>query len=166
MIVFDASTLILLAKSDLLESFLKHSGNEAAMPKEVERESCAVKSSPDALMIERAISENKIKVKSVKNKGLRDKLRSDFGLGRGEAEAIALALSESAELVAIDDRNGINACKLLRIGFTTALGILVRMREKGLIGKDEALLRLRALERYGRYKAEIVADARRKLEGS
>jgi predicted nucleic acid-binding protein len=42
-------------------------------------------------------------------------------LGKGEAEAIALALKEKAELLGIDDKNGINACKLLGIRFTTAV---------------------------------------------
>ncbi len=42
-------------------------------------------------------------------------------------EAIVLALSKQG-LLGIDDRKGINACKLLRIPFTTAMAILVRMR--------------------------------------
>lgn len=43
-------------------------------------------------------------------------------LGKGEAEAI-------------DDKNGINACKLLGIAFTTAIGTLVRSREKSVAGR-------------------------------
>ena len=83
----------------------------------------------------------------------------------GEAEAIALAIARRARLVAIDDKSGINACKLLRVAFTTALAILVRMYEKGLIDRETATAKLGALERYGRYKADIVADARSRLEG-
>ncbi len=52
----------------------------------------------------------------------------------------------------IDDKNGINSCKLLGLGFTTALAILVRSREKGLIGRNDALAKLAALARNGRYK--------------
>ena len=52
-------------------------------------------------------------------------------MGQGEAEAIALAQKERARIVGIDDKNGINACKLLGIAFTTAVGILLRRREKG-----------------------------------
>ena len=91
-------------------------------------------------------------------------MQGDFGLGRGEAEAIVLALSEKADVLGIDDKNGINACKLLGIAFTTAIGILVRSREKGLLTGSEALSKLATLAKHGRYKESILEDARRKLE--
>jgi len=166
MIVLDASTLILLTKADLLEKFLDHVGQQVAVPAKVERESCRVKKSIDALMIQKAIRENRISVRTVKDRALCSKLQSDFGLGGGEAEAMALALSERATLVGIDDRNGIHACKLLKLGFTTAIGILVRMQEKGLLQKEEAVSKLGTLEQYGRYSPDIVADAHSKLEGT
>jgi predicted HTH domain antitoxin len=50
MVVFDASTLILIAKAELLEIVLASIGLEVAIPKEVEWECCAVKRSLDALM--------------------------------------------------------------------------------------------------------------------
>ena len=49
----------------------------------------------------------------VKDKRLVAKLQDDFSLGKGEAEAIALGITEKAQLVATDDKNGINASKLL-----------------------------------------------------
>ncbi len=85
-------------------------------------------------------------------------------LGKGEAEAIVLALTRKAQLLGIDDKNGINACKLLGIAFTTAMGILVRSREKGLIGRSDALAKLEALANYGRYKKSIIENARLELE--
>ena len=91
-------------------------------------------------------------------------MQGDFGLGRGEAEAIVLALAEKARVLGIDDKNGINACKLVGVGFTTASGILVRMCEKGLLTKSEALVKLEGLAKHGRYKRSILEDARRKLE--
>jgi predicted nucleic acid-binding protein len=101
---------------------------------------------------------------AVHNKKLVAKLQADFDLGKGEAEAIALGLKEKARLLAIDDKNGINACKLLGIAFTTALGILLRSREKGLIDEESALSKLAALARSGRYKGSILEDARLRLE--
>jgi hypothetical protein len=53
---------------------------------------------------------------------------------------------------------------LLGIPFTTAVGILVRSREKGLLNHRDALAKLTALAGYGRYKHAIVEDARRKME--
>jgi predicted nucleic acid-binding protein len=91
-------------------------------------------------------------------------LQDDFGLGKGEAEAIALCLQEKAQLVATDDKNGINACKLLGIAFTTAPAILIRCREKNLISRSEAFAKLSFLGLYGRYQNSIIEDARQRLE--
>ncbi|MBI4456493.1 MAG: hypothetical protein HY644_11415 [Acidobacteria bacterium] len=165
MIILDASTLILLAKTELLDSFLESVGQKVLIPDEVKRECCEAKKSLDALLIGKAVREKRITVKRLKKGRLYQKIRGDFMLGKGEAEAIVLALSGKAMFVGIDDRNGINACKLLRLPFTTAINILVRMRERGLIEKEVALAKLRALERYGRYGDSIIADARTRLEG-
>jgi predicted nucleic acid-binding protein len=164
MIVFDASTLILTAKSELLDLFLAHVSARVAIPAEVEKECCGFKKTLDAVIIQRALDESRIKTAVVKNHRLVSKLQADFSLGRGEAEAIALALSEKAQLLAIDDKNGINACKLLGVTFTTAVGILIRSREKGLLEKPEELEKLALLAKHGRYKSQIIEDARRKLE--
>ena len=96
----------------------------------------------------------------VKNRGLVAKLQADVSLGRGEAQAIALALNEKAQGLGIDDKNGINACKLLGVAFTTAGGILIRSREKGLLEESEALEKLSSLAKHGRYKDSIIEDAR------
>ena len=166
MIVLDASTLILMAKAEVLEPFRAGSGLAVAIPVEVEKECCGAKRGLDALMIQKAIEESKIRVAAVKNRKLVARLQADFSLGTGEAEAIALALSEKAQLLGIDDKNGINACKLLGLAFTTAIGILVRSREKGILEGPDALARLAVLEKHGRYKDSIIEDARRKLEAN
>lgn len=164
MIVFDASTLILIAKIELLAPFLSGIDLKVAIPAEVERECCSVKATLDALMIQQALAESRIQVIAVKSHKLVAKLQTDFNLGKGEAEAIALAMKEKAALLGIDDKNGINASKLLGIPFTTAAGILVRCQEKGLLNRSDAMAKLEALARYGRYKTSILEDTRRKLE--
>ena len=165
MIVFDSSTLILIAKVELLNPFLANVESPVAIPTEVERECCRAKKTFDALMIQKALEESWIRSVAVKNRTLIARLQVDFSLGRGEAEALALALKEKAELLGIDDKNGIHAAKLLGIPFTTAMGILVRSRERGLITPSAALAKLAGLGNYGRYKASIVEDARRRMEG-
>lgn len=164
MMIFDASTLILIAKIELLSPFLAGVESQVAIPTEVERECCGIKKTLDALMIQKALEESRIQVVAVKNPKLIAKLQADFSLGKGEAEAIALAIKEKAELLGIDDKNGINAAKLLGIPFTTAVGILVRSREKGLLDHSDALAKLTALAEYGRYKHSIVEDARSRME--
>jgi predicted nucleic acid-binding protein len=164
MVVLDASTLILLAKAELLELFLVGGRLDATIPSEVEHECYGRKKTVDALVIQKAVRDARIKVVSVGDRKLVAKLRADFSSGKGEAEAIALALSEKARLMGIDDKNGMSACKLLGIPFTTAVGILVRCLEKGLLEGPAALTKLGVLARYGRYKEEILEDARLKLE--
>lgn len=164
MIVFDASTLILLAKTELLDTFLEGVGLLAMIPKEVEKECCGSSKTFDALLIRKAVDEKKIRVLAVKDRNLYSRIRRDFPLGQGEAAAIALAVSENAAVVGIDDKQGINACKLLGIAFTTAISILIGMQERGLIHREDALGKLEALERFGRYKTSIIRDARSRLE--
>jgi uncharacterized protein len=164
MIVFDASTLILIAKIELLDTFLVGVKIEVAIPEEIERECCGAKKTLDSLMIQKALDESRLKAIGVKNKKLVAKVEVDFSLGKGEAEAIALALKEKAQLLCIDDKHGINACKLLGISFTTAMGILVRSRQRGWIDRESALAKLATLAKYGRYKSAIIEDARMKLE--
>jgi predicted nucleic acid-binding protein len=164
MVVFDASTLILMAKAELFDLFLTNISVPIAIPGEVEKECCGRKKTLDAVIIQRALDESRIKKVVIKKRRLIAKLEADFSLGRGEAEAIALALNEKAQLLGIDDKNGINACKLLGVTFTTALGILIRSRERGLLEGPEALEKLALLAKYGRYKDSIIEDARLKLE--
>jgi predicted nucleic acid-binding protein len=164
MFVFDSSTLILTAKIELLDLFLDEIGMEVAIPRAVAEECCGREKTLDALMIRRAIDESRIVIRSVRDRKLTLKLREDFSMGRGESEAITLALQERARLIGIDDKRGINACKLTGIPFTTAVALLLRSRQKGLIERSDALARLSSLARYGRYKTSIVEDARRRLE--
>jgi predicted nucleic acid-binding protein len=164
MLVLDASTLILIAKAEFLGPFLAGVKLEVAIPGEVARECCGPKKTLDALMIQKALDEARIRIILVKNRKLVARLQADFSLGQGEAEAIALALKERAAIIGIDDKNGINACKLLGMAFTTAIGILLRSREKGLLDRSAALAGLAALAKYGRYKDSIIEHARLTLE--
>jgi len=41
---------------------------------------------------------------------------------------MALALDEKVQIVGIDDKNGIDACKVLGIAFTPAVGILISIK--------------------------------------
>jgi predicted nucleic acid-binding protein len=164
MFVFDASTLILAAKIELLPLFLDSVGMEVAVPRAVEQECCGASKTLDALVIRKALDERRIQVHKVRSGKLIAKLASDFRMGSGEAEAIALALEQKARIVGIDDKCGIDACKLLGLPFTTAIGLLIRSRQKGLIGREDAQARLAALARHGRYRTSILDDAARQLE--
>jgi hypothetical protein len=164
MIILDASTVILLAKIDLLETFVSNFPGKVLIPEKVEGEICTEKMEETPLVV-KLIKDKKIRVLKVKNGQPVKKLMDDFNIDAGEAEAITIALQEKASLVVTDDRNAIRACKVLRIEFTTAIAILIRSFEKNLIPKDEALIKLKKLESIARYSRTIMDDARRQIEG-
>jgi len=91
------------------------------------------------------------------------RLRTDFSLGRGEAEALVLAAERGWTAVATDDRNAIRACRLLRLGFVSAVAILLRLTKDGALDVEAAERALDALARHGRDQPRIVEDARRRL---
>jgi len=163
-IVFDSSTLILLAKKELLDVFLNNFDGIVAIPKVVREETCNKKTF-DALLIEKRIEEEKIKVYEVEKKDLVKKLIEDFNLEDGEAEAIILCIERGSKILATDDKNAINACKVLKIKFTTAINILIRAYEKQLIEREKALIKLDNLRVVGRYKEKIIEDAKRRVIG-
>lgn len=164
MIVFDSSTLVLLAKSELLDGFLEDYKGKVLIPREVETESCGRKKSFDALLIRKRIQEKRIGVSKISNVAMCTRLIRDFRICRGEAEALALAVEKKAKLVATDDKNAIKACKLLKIHFTSAVAVLVRMKEKGAVDTEKAKAALTALVKYGRYSNRIIKEAKQKLE--
>ncbi|HEY1805374.1 MAG TPA: hypothetical protein VGG45_12945 [Terracidiphilus sp.] len=148
----------------MLDLFLDEIGMEVTVPRAVAEECCGGKKTLDALMIQKAVDDSRITVRTLRNTKLVTKLQQDFSMARGESEAIVLALEAKALLVGIDDKQGINACKLVGIPFTTAVAILLRIREKGLIDRADGLSRLAALAKYGRYRNSILEDAKRQLE--
>ena len=164
MIVFDASPLILLAKTELLERFLGAFPEPVVIPQAVQVECCENKESFDAQMIARLIKGKHITVRKLKSRTACNQIRKEFTLGIGEAEAIALAQSSKASLIAIEDRSGVNACKILKLPFTGALGILIRMREKDMVSEEEAVRKLETLQKFGRYRPDIIEDVKRRLE--
>ena len=89
------------------------------------------------MIIQKVIEEKRITVTALRSRSVYQKLQKDLGLGSGEGETLAFALTQKATLVAIDDRKGIRACKLLKLPFSTAIDIVVRTRQKQILTKQE-----------------------------
>lgn len=164
MIVFDSSTIILLAKIDVLDLFISNFNGRVSIPEKVRAEVCR-KGREETPLIENLINDQKISVLKTKNRRNKSKIMEDFNIDEGEAESLMLAIQEGAHLIATDDRNAIRACKLLKIDFVTAIAFLIRAFEKGLISRDEALIKLKKLHSIGRYRDEIIDDALTKIKG-
>ena len=163
MLVIDSSTLILIAKSGLLDIFIDNLAIQLIIPKAVKNECTSKKELFDAKLITQRINEGKIKVQISGNLKVCKKLMSDFNIAKGEAEALSLCLKKK-ELLITDDKKAINACKILRLPFATALDILIRVYEKNLIDKEQVNLILEKLVFYGRYSEEIIQDVKTKLK--
>ncbi|HLG29220.1 MAG TPA: hypothetical protein VI387_03325 [Candidatus Brocadiales bacterium] len=164
MIIFDASTLILLAKTDLLELFISNYPAQVLIPEEVRSEIMEVEKA-DAVVFKQLIESKKIKVLKIKKMDFSNKLMEDFNIEKGEAEALGLAMQGKAGVIATDDKNAMKACKFLKLEFITSISILIRVLEKGLINREEAFIKLRKLQSIGRYSKAIIADAAEQIQG-
>lgn len=163
MIVFDASTLILLAKIEVLELFVSNFEGEVLIPETVRAE-VLKEDKEEVPLIKTLIDSKKIQISRLKDEKQTRKLMNDFSIA-GEAEAIVIALKKGAHAVATDDRNAIRACKMLRLEFITAIAVLIRAVEKRLISKEEAMSKLQKLQSIGRYNKAIIEDAAKQIEG-
>jgi len=164
MIVFDASTLILLVRIELIELSVSSYQGRVVIPQKVMLEVCAA-DREETPLIEDLIKRGKIDTLKATNFKQKRKLIEDFHIDEGEAEALLLAIQSRAKLIATDDRNAIRASKLLKIDFVTAIGFLIRAFEKKLIDRDEALSKLHKLEFIARYSRAIIKDAKKKIKG-
>lgn len=158
--VFDSSTLILLAKAELL--VVVSEDIQIIIPKMVRAE-CGRKDTFDAKLVSALIDKRKIEVVTA-NKEAVGTLCRDFRIHVGEAESIAIALKRQLPL-AVDDLPTIKACKILNIKFATAVHFLINSTGSGKIDRDMALVKLEKLSLYGRYKKRIIDDAAKRLKG-
>lgn len=165
LIVADASSLILLQKISLLDRLVINF--EFILPEEVYKEAVIkgkAKKFSDSYQIEDKISKNLMKVKKIKDKTKVNQIINEFGLAKGETEAIALFLQEKADVLAIDDHKPINVCKAYRIPFITTLSLVLDAYYRRIITKSEAKKMIEDLDVYGRYKDELIYKALNYLE--
>jgi len=159
--VFDASTLILLAKTEILRVVVKNF--QVTIPETVMKE-CTGKNLDDAKLIGALINSGMIPVVKLSNKKNVTKIRKDFKTHIGEAEALSLAF-EKKYSVATDDLLAIKACKVLNIPFATSVHFLINLTEKGKLDRKTALLKLEKLSVFARYDQRIIDDASMRLKG-
>ncbi|MBI3330824.1 MAG: hypothetical protein HYZ96_01780 [Candidatus Omnitrophica bacterium] len=159
LVVFDASTLILLAKIELLP--LVADQVTAVVTLQVEREAARQPARWDAKTIRALIDDRRIAVRKAEPALMR-RLVEDFRLGAGEASALALAKAEGG-IVATDDGVAIKACKLAGVPFVTALHVLLGMSERRLVDRPTALMKLEQLQKAGRYHPRILEAAMSRL---
>ena len=161
MVVLDTSTLILLAKIDLLPLLAEKT--RIRIPKEVQQEALVKPQLYDAKMIVEMIRMGKIQVWRELPVQFQKQLQEDFGVEAGEASALLLARQIHAP-IATDDGLAIKAAKVMGIPFMTSLHVLTELYTKGRIDQKTALYKLEKLEKIGRYSLQLMEDARESIQ--
>ncbi|MBA7670010.1 MAG: hypothetical protein E3J77_06405 [Actinobacteria bacterium] len=155
MIVFDASTLILLAKIDLLQSVLCQYGG--VIP-ELVKEEIIYKNAIDTKLIVQQIKEGNLIVDRNPAKDKMKLILKNFPLGGGEAAAFIIA-KEKDGFLATDDGLAIKVCKIFNVKFVTTIHFLI----EASLDKSLAMAKLKLLKKYGRYSIEIIKDAEERI---
>ena len=165
LIVCDASSLIILAKTGLLPRFLSAWKGEVVVTPTVAKEAWGHPEYPDAVELARRAARGEVHIREIADRRACQQLKEDFALGAGEAETIWLASRHAGALVVTDDRLAIRACRALQIAWTSSLAILLKMREERLINGEMAQAFLQELRTQGRYSHVLLEHARKSLEG-
>jgi len=160
LVISDASTLILLNKINLINKIIKFISIK--IPEEVKKEAVDVGKENnylDAFEIENLINKNFIEIKKVKNNKKVNWLMRGFNIERGESEAIQLFIELKADLLATDDKNAINACKVLDIPVSGSLAFVINSVDRKIISKKEGEEMINKLSIFGRYNVDVINKA-------
>jgi predicted nucleic acid-binding protein len=134
-IVSDASPLIALGRIGRLD-LLNEIFGSLVLPDAVWRE--VVEAGIDKEGAAKVAVSPWISRRSVRDKSLVDLLRHD--LCAGEAEAIVLAKECNADFLLIDERLGRSAAKSLGLKIVGLVGVLIEVRERGLVTDPGSLM--------------------------
>ena len=83
-------------------------------------------------------------------------MRNKFRIGRGEAEALALAVEHTCPLLT-DDKKAMQGCRVVQREYMTTPNVLVALYRSKKISKERAHLCLQKIEEHGRYAEEFIA---------
>jgi len=157
MIVSNSTPLIWLAKIgklNLLKNFFKTVMIPEAVYDEVVTKGINEKA-PDAFIVENAVKEGWIKIRTIK--GIR-KLEK-FGLHKGEVDTISLAAKLKSEVL-VDETHARLAAKALNIKPKGTIYILIRALKEKIINYDEYIDLLEKLVKSGfRMSDELYLEA-------
>lgn len=160
--VSDSSSLILLAKAEIITDFLEK--GKIYITPVVEKETIGMgkeKGREDAYLLEKMRKEGKIELRDP-DEGEVDRITKLFDLHKGEKESVALASEMDLPLIC-DDKKAFNACEVMEIEHSTALNILSALFEKGRISEPRAKESLKRLEEFGWYEERLIKNVNSKI---
>lgn len=155
----DSCSIILLAKATVLETFADKynlSVTEGTYKEILEGKD---KKFIDALLTERLVKEDKIKISKVKNNNLVKKLIIDFNLGIGEAETLALTLCRQCGVISTDNKQGRKAAIIHNLNLVGSIDIVISLSKLGFIKKDKAFDALKKLKEFGWFQDYLIDNA-------
>lgn len=162
----DSSVLIHLAKTALLEAACSLFGS-VLIPNRVYEETVSegLKGGhADALIIDKAVKEKKIKVMRVTNRGLLKRV-AQFNIQGGEAEAIALYWQERADLLASDDDNVRKKKVALGLNLIGTPSIILSLAKNKIVKKEKALEAVSKLREIGWFSSSVLDALLMEVEG-
>lgn len=162
MVVMDSSSLILLAKMEALDKVLEYIKEKVIVGERVYRE-VTVKETFDAKLIANRVQQGVIEIRKIEKIQLFKDLMNDFGCGAGEAESITLSI-ETGNGLATDDKKAMNACKLLKVRWTTTADLLVELCNKKKITQEETFAYVNRLEKYGWYRKKLIEKVKGRMK--
>ena len=120
----------------------------------------------DAIILEQAISNEKIKVEKVKSD---TKKISTSKLHQGEINTILLALQSEVEIILLDDEEARIFARKLKIKVKGTLGILIELFKQKFLKLEEALKYLKKINQIMYLSSDVysyVENKLRKMVGS
>jgi len=154
-LVADASSLILLAKAQVLASLAGVA--QLLVPAGVFEEVCGPEQLgryPDAQAVMTLVAQERLLVQQVRRMAA-----LPATLGRGESEAVSLFVQERADAVLTDDGRAIRVCRIMGIPYTTSPRCVVDMFRMGELRRRDARDAIERLAVHGRYSPDVVAAA-------
>jgi len=154
----DSCTIILLAKSTVLEKLTENF--TIIITKEVYEEIMKGKEKmfEDALLVERLNDQHKIIRKNCKNE-IRKKLEQDFNMGAGESSTIALGIENQKYIIGTDNKQGRKASRINNLNLVGSIEIVVSLFKKKSITKDKAYNSLKLLKDEGWFNDYLIEKA-------
>lgn len=151
-LVFDASPLIALASTGLLEK-LDRLGIEAVIPEEVRREVAGETIAPghaERLVLEQLVRRKAISVGHVQDEAALERVSANPRLSRADAASLCLALERRGRLIA-DDRDLRAAARALGVDLGGSLYVLALAVAKRVIAAQEAVEAVERMIAHGWY---------------
>lgn len=162
MLVSNASTLVLLAKIECLETFIELSPI-IEIPAQVKNEVLFHEVSYYAKLINKLIQNEKIKVRSIDYDKIKE-IMLEFRMDEGESATYVLFNKEKHKAILTDDRELIKLCKLENVPFICAMAVVIRLFEESKLSKEKAIEKLKKLNEVGRYSKELYEHFKKQIK--